>query len=61
MRAASDALEQMGNLGHWVTVAVGLADAILAQGRIEEAVRLTERIAEGRSPTTWTRKSAGAA
>jgi tetratricopeptide (TPR) repeat protein len=47
MRAASDALEQMGNVGHWVTVAVGLADAVLEQGRIEESLRLIERIADG--------------
>ena len=47
IRVASDALEEMGNLGHWVTVAVGLADAILEQGRIEESVRLLDRIAAG--------------
>jgi len=40
-----EALERMGNHGHWVTVAMVVADAVLAQGRPEEAEALVDRAA----------------
>jgi class 3 adenylate cyclase/tetratricopeptide (TPR) repeat protein len=43
-RRACESFERMGNHGHWVTVAVGLAEAILVQGRLDEASILIERI-----------------
>ena len=47
IRAACEALERMGNQGHYVTVAVGLGNALLAQGRDDEAESVIERIAKG--------------
>jgi len=42
LRPAFEALERMGNLGHLSSLAPRLADALFAQGRDEEALRLTE-------------------
>lgn len=44
IRATCDALEQMGNHGHYVTVAVGLGEALLRQDKLDEAAALIERI-----------------
>ena len=46
IRAACEELETMGNHGHYVTVAVGLGDALLVQGRLDEADALIDRIAD---------------
>jgi len=45
-RSACDALERIGDHGHYVTIAVGLADALLVQGQLDEASAVIERIAE---------------
>ena len=42
--AACETLERMGNRGHYVTVAVALGDALLAQDRLDDAAALIERI-----------------
>ena len=42
--AACEMLERMGNRGHYVTVAGGLGDALLAQDRLDEAATLIDRI-----------------
>ena len=42
--AACELLERMGNRGHYVTVAGGLGDALLAQDRLDEAATLIDRI-----------------
>jgi tetratricopeptide (TPR) repeat protein len=44
LRPAADALERMGNHGHFVTVAPVLADALIAQGRGDEAAPLIELV-----------------
>jgi class 3 adenylate cyclase/tetratricopeptide (TPR) repeat protein len=41
-----EALEAMGNHGHWVTVAIVVADAVFAQGRPDEAEALVDRAAD---------------
>ena len=46
LRPAVEALERMGNQGHFVTIAPVLVDALFAQGRGEEAAALIERVAE---------------
>ena len=46
IRSACEALELMGNQGHYVTVAVGLGEALLVQGRLDEAAALIERISD---------------
>jgi tetratricopeptide (TPR) repeat protein len=46
LRPAVEALERMGNKGHFVTIAPVLADALFAQGRAEEAAPLVERAAD---------------
>jgi tetratricopeptide (TPR) repeat protein len=45
-RPACEALERVGSHGHYVTCAVGLAEAILMQGRLDEASVFIERIAD---------------
>ncbi len=45
-RPGLDALERIGNHGHWVTVAAIVADAVLAQGRLDEAEALVDRANE---------------
>jgi tetratricopeptide (TPR) repeat protein len=45
-RPACESLERVGSHGHYVTCAVGLAEAILVQGRLDEASVLIERIAD---------------
>jgi class 3 adenylate cyclase/tetratricopeptide (TPR) repeat protein len=42
LRPAYESLERMGNWGHLTSVAPRLADAVLAQGRGQEALGLTE-------------------
>ena len=44
LRPAADALERMGNHGHFVTIAPVLADALFAQGRGDEAAPLIELV-----------------
>jgi tetratricopeptide (TPR) repeat protein len=44
VRTACESLERMGNRGHWVTVAAGLGDALLAQDRLDDAAAVIERI-----------------
>jgi tetratricopeptide (TPR) repeat protein len=44
LRPAADALERMGNHGHFVTIAPVLADALFAQGRGDEAASLIELV-----------------
>ncbi len=46
LRAACDALEHIGDWGHLTTVVPHLADALLAQGRGEEAAPLVDRAFE---------------
>jgi tetratricopeptide (TPR) repeat protein len=46
IRPAVEALQQMGNHGHLVTIAPILVDALFAQDRGEEAVELIEQVAE---------------
>jgi tetratricopeptide (TPR) repeat protein len=46
IRPAVEALQQMGNQGHLVTIAPILVDALFAQGRGEEAEGLIEHVAE---------------
>jgi tetratricopeptide (TPR) repeat protein len=41
---ACELLERMGNRGHYVTQAVGLGDALLAQDRLDDAAAVIERI-----------------
>jgi class 3 adenylate cyclase/tetratricopeptide (TPR) repeat protein len=41
-----EALERMGNHGHWVTVAMTVADAVLAQDRRDEAEAIVDQAAE---------------
>jgi tetratricopeptide (TPR) repeat protein len=45
-RPACDALERIGDHGHYVTIAVGLAEALLFQDRLDEAAAVIERIAD---------------
>jgi class 3 adenylate cyclase/tetratricopeptide (TPR) repeat protein len=47
IRGACDAFERMGNQGRYVTVAVGLGDALLLQDRLDDAASVVERIAAG--------------
>jgi tetratricopeptide (TPR) repeat protein len=46
LRAACDTLESRKDWGHFASVAPFLADALVAQGRGEEAVRYVELVAE---------------
>lgn len=46
IRAGCEALERMGDQGHYVTVAVGLGEALLLQGRLDEADAVIERITD---------------
>ncbi len=43
-RAACDELVRIGNHGHYVTVAVGFGDALLLQGKLDQAALLIQRI-----------------
>jgi tetratricopeptide (TPR) repeat protein len=43
LRAGTESLEQIGDWGHLVTVIPYLADALLEQGRVQEAAPLIER------------------
>src|SRR5262249_29741706 len=45
-RPGADALLQMGNHGHFVTVAPILADALIEQGRRDEAAALIDQVVE---------------
>ena len=46
LRRAVEALERMGDQGHFVSVAPFLVDALFAQGRGEDAAPLIDRVAE---------------
>jgi class 3 adenylate cyclase/tetratricopeptide (TPR) repeat protein len=46
LRPGLELLERIGNHGHWVTAAIVLADALLEQGRPEEAEALADRVDE---------------
>ena len=39
-----DALERIGNRGHWVTAAIAVADALFDQGRSDEAEAIADRV-----------------
>jgi tetratricopeptide (TPR) repeat protein len=43
-RPGLDALERIGNHGHWVTGAITLADALFEQGRLDEAEAVTDQV-----------------
>ena len=42
-RPGLDALERIGNHGHWVTSAIAFADALFQQGRLDEAEAVVDR------------------
>jgi class 3 adenylate cyclase/tetratricopeptide (TPR) repeat protein len=50
LRPACDALERMGDWGHFATIAPKLADALLIQGEDEEALRLTQLAERSTTP-----------
>ena len=39
-----DALERIGNRGHWVTASIAVADALFDQGRLNEAEAIADRV-----------------
>ena len=43
-RPGLDELERIGNLGHWVTGAITLADALYAQGRFDESEAVADQV-----------------
>jgi tetratricopeptide (TPR) repeat protein len=45
-RPGLDALERIGNHGHWVTAAIAVADAYFEQGRIDDAEAIVDRVEE---------------
>jgi len=46
IRAAAEMIERIGNHGHYVTMAPRLADALVAQGRYDEADELVRKIVD---------------